>query len=264
MADLEDGVGGPGPDDLGRGGGDHRFASGSKPWASRRGRAPGARGAVAPLPYAAGRGPSWRWPCSSAASLGGDASSAATAISAARQTTGDAVSTPAIAGPAPSHAALASQASTEPAEPPIVTTEPPPPPTARAARLETTRPLAPTVVAPPRENAGPAALVIPATFTPTPVAAWLQPPAGPFSRSAAAVELAGLAARARACGVAEGPVTADVHVTFAPSGRATAASVSGALAGTPAGSCVTRVFRGASVPAFDGEAVTVHRTVALR
>jgi hypothetical protein len=180
-----------------------------------------------------------------------------------------AVGAPDVAPSAPSVAAVATPMSPDLREPPMVTTvtgSPAPTPAVQAPRPATTAAVAGPATAVSGESAAGGPKGIPAVFMPTPVAAWLQPPAGPFSRSGAAVELARLAGRARACGAADadGPVTADVHVTFAPSGRATTASVSGALAGTAVGGCVARVFRGASVPAFDGEAVTVHRTVALR
>ena len=58
-------------------------------------------------------------------------------------------------------------------------------------------------------------------------------------------------------------LSADVQVTFAPSGRATTAIVNGALAGTRTGVCVATMLRGAQVPAFDGGAVTVHKNVLI-
>jgi hypothetical protein len=56
-----------------------------------------------------------------------------------------------------------------------------------------------------------------------------------------------------------------VSVTFAPSGRVTSARINGGpLVGTPAGGCLAAALRGASVPAFAGEAVTVNTSVRLR
>jgi hypothetical protein len=55
-----------------------------------------------------------------------------------------------------------------------------------------------------------------------------------------------------------------VTITFVPSGKATQALVAGDFAGTPAGSCIARVFRGAQVPAFSGDSVTVTKSVTLR
>ncbi len=47
-----------------------------------------------------------------------------------------------------------------------------------------------------------------------------------------------------------------VRVTFGPEGRVTAASVVGAFAGTEAEQCAIRALRGASVPPFEGDAVS--------
>jgi hypothetical protein len=67
------------------------------------------------------------------------------------------------------------------------------------------------------------------------------------------------------CKVAGTPAgTSKVTVTFVPSGKATQALVAGDFAGTPAGSCIARVFRGAQVPSFSGDSVTVTKSVTLR
>jgi hypothetical protein len=55
-----------------------------------------------------------------------------------------------------------------------------------------------------------------------------------------------------------------VSVTFAPSGRATATSVAGELAGTEVGGCVARLFRAAKVPPFAGDPVTVSKSFTVQ
>jgi hypothetical protein len=89
-------------------------------------------------------------------------------------------------------------------------------------------------------------------------------PEVPFKASAAAVAIADAGLRAQACKEGDGPVSVLVSVTFVNSGRATTARVNGGpLLGTPAGSCVAQALRSATVPPFDGEAVTVNTTLHL-
>jgi hypothetical protein len=53
-------------------------------------------------------------------------------------------------------------------------------------------------------------------------------------------------------------------VTFAPSGRVTQANLQGPpFAGTATGSCIAKAFRSSSVPPFEGDPVTVSKTVNL-
>jgi hypothetical protein len=87
-----------------------------------------------------------------------------------------------------------------------------------------------------------------------------------FDRAAAAAALNEATALAATCRGAEDPTgIAKVVVSFAPSGRATRALVSGPpFAGTPVGGCIASKFRAAQVPAFDGELVTVTKTVVVR
>ncbi len=90
------------------------------------------------------------------------------------------------------------------------------------------------------------------------------PPAPPFDQAAAAAALGAAQARAQTCRKSnESGGIVRVAVTFAPSGRATNAVLSGAFAGTDTGSCIASNFRGASVPAFTGPMVTVSKTVAI-
>lgn len=91
------------------------------------------------------------------------------------------------------------------------------------------------------------------------------PPPPPFDQSAAAAAMAQAASNAASCRPEGSPTgLARVSVTFAPSGRATTAQVSGSFAGTPTGGCIARLFRTARIPPFTGEHVTVHKSVAIR
>jgi hypothetical protein len=80
-----------------------------------------------------------------------------------------------------------------------------------------------------------------------------------FDRAAAMAALDAAALTARGCQQPEGPTgTAVVRVVFAPSGDVTSASVDNApFAGSPVGGCVASAFRGARVPPFDGDPVTL-------
>lgn len=88
----------------------------------------------------------------------------------------------------------------------------------------------------------------------------------PFDKSAAGTALNEATAHAAQCrSVSDPSGTALVVVTFAPSGRATSATISGPpFAGTSVGGCIAGRFRGARVPAFAGEMVTVSKTVVLQ
>jgi hypothetical protein len=87
----------------------------------------------------------------------------------------------------------------------------------------------------------------------------------PFDTGAAKAALSSAAANASACKQPDGPSGAGkVQVTFAQSGRATTATiVSGPFSGTAVGGCVARAFRGASVPAFSGDPVTVSKSFSI-
>jgi predicted Zn finger-like uncharacterized protein len=58
--------------------------------------------------------------------------------------------------------------------------------------------------------------------------------------------------------------TATVAVTFASSGRVTTANVAPPYAGTPAGSCIARAVRGATVPAFSRPTFQVNYPFVIR
>lgn len=91
-------------------------------------------------------------------------------------------------------------------------------------------------------------------------------PSGPFDRAAAGSALTESAAQASSCRKEGDPSgVASVVVTFAPSGRVTSANVSGPpFAGTATGGCIAATLRKARVPAFEGERVTVSKTVVIQ
>jgi hypothetical protein len=98
------------------------------------------------------------------------------------------------------------------------------------------------------------------------VTAETAPATGPdFDKDAAMATLATAAANSESqCASEEGTHgTGKVTVTFANSGRATNALVSGDFAGSALGGCIARIFRGAKVPAFGGEQVRVSKTVRI-
>jgi hypothetical protein len=93
-------------------------------------------------------------------------------------------------------------------------------------------------------------------------------PAAPgteFDRSAAVNALESAAAQASSCRKDGDPSgTAIVTISFAPSGRVTSATIQGPpFAGTPTGGCIANTLRHAQIPAFDGDRVTVTKTVAI-
>lgn len=91
-------------------------------------------------------------------------------------------------------------------------------------------------------------------------------PAGPFDRDAAAAALTSGAATASGCRKDGDPSgVASVVITFAPSGRVTSANVSGPpFAGTPTGGCIAAALRKAKVPPFEGDRVTVSKTIVIQ
>ncbi|MEO7037416.1 MAG: hypothetical protein ABI548_25910 [Polyangiaceae bacterium] len=130
------------------------------------------------------------------------------------------------------------------------------PPVAAAPPLETaekpteTAPLAPVAPQAPVEihNA------------PPPAAAGTE-----FDRPAAVAALKSAATQASSCRKNGDPSgTAVLTITFAPSGRVTSAAIQGPpFAGTPTGGCIANTMRHASIPAFDGDRVTVTKTVVI-
>lgn len=87
-----------------------------------------------------------------------------------------------------------------------------------------------------------------------------------FNKEAARQALEAAGDRAwSACRTVDTPTgAARVAVTFAPAGNVISAVIdSGPFVGTPAGGCVASKFRSVRVPAFTGEQVTVHKSVAF-
>jgi hypothetical protein len=83
-------------------------------------------------------------------------------------------------------------------------------------------------------------------------------PARVFDRPAARRALSAVDREVSAC-LAEGHVSEPVQVvlTFEPSGHVAGLGVPGPLEGSTMHSCIARVFRGVTVPSFDGEAYVV-------
>ena len=151
------------------------------------------------------------------------------------------------AAPTGSVEAAAASASAKPATAGIAT----PPPAAPAAA-------AAAIPAAASKPAEPAAAAKPAEAPATPEGA-------AFDKNAAVAALSAAAASAAGCKTADGPTgSGKVSVTFAPSGRATATSVAGELAGTEVGGCVARLFRSAKVPPFAGDPVTVSKSFSVQ
>ncbi len=118
-----------------------------------------------------------------------------------------------------------------------------------------------TTQAPPSEPTPAVVAVEPTPREPAPTG-----PVGDFDPSAAAAALAAGAAQASACRKEGDPSgVASVVITFAPSGRVTSANISGPpFAGTPTGGCIAAALRKARVPPFDGERVTVSKTIVIQ
>ena len=73
------------------------------------------------------------------------------------------------------------------------------------------------------------------------------------------------AANLASCKQEGGPTgSGRAAVTFAPSGRATNAIISGDFAGTAVGGCVARLFRQARVAPFSGDPVTVAKSFSIQ
>ncbi|MES1186385.1 MAG: MJ0042-type zinc finger domain-containing protein [Myxococcales bacterium] len=106
----------------------------------------------------------------------------------------------------------------------------------------------------------------PAAKEPAPAPTTPGEPAGPFDRAAAAAALNSSAAQASSCRKEGDPSgVASVVITFAPSGRVTSANISGPpFAGTPTGGCIAAALRKARVPAFEGDRVTVSKTIVIQ
>jgi predicted Zn finger-like uncharacterized protein len=132
-----------------------------------------------------------------------------------------------------------------------------------------TRDASPSSLTPPKpasEPEPPAAESKPEPKERAPEPAVPSGPVGDFDPTAAAAALTSGAARASSCRKEGDPSgVASVVVTFAPSGRVTSANVSGPpFAGTATGGCIAAMLRKARVPAFEGDRVTVSKTIVIQ
>ncbi|HEY4104353.1 MAG TPA: zinc-ribbon domain-containing protein [Polyangiaceae bacterium] len=151
------------------------------------------------------------------------------------------------AAPAPTESAAPSAAASAVAKP-----------GATAATAAAAAPGATAATKPTEKPAGDAKKPEAATPAPAPAGA-------DFDKSAAIAALGAAAANAASCKKPDGPTgTGKASVTFAPSGRATNSTVTGAFAGTDVGGCVARIFRAAKVPAFGGDPVTVSKSFSIQ
>jgi hypothetical protein len=151
-------------------------------------------------------------------------------------------------------------AATHEAPAPAATTAEPKSKPAVVRAVEQTRPVERAPAAPlPERPAAPPPVEKPAP--PPPAAA-----GGDFDRGAAKAALAAAAGAAASCKQADDPSGgARVSVTFAPSGRVSSAVLTGgAFQGTKTGACIAGAFRGATVPPFAGDPVTVSKEVSIR
>jgi hypothetical protein len=178
----------------------------------------------------------------------------------------------AIAEPAPAPSAEPSPAAEEPSTPaPATATVKNTAPSTSTAKSE-------AVKAEPNEavkaepatppTSEPAVVAPPEPKAPV-VAKNAPPPAAPgteFNRAAAVSALQAAAAQASSCRKDGDPSgTAALSITFAPSGRVTSANLQGPpFAGTPTGGCIASVMRRATIPAYDGDRVTVTKTIVVQ
>ena len=154
-------------------------------------------------------------------------------------------------------------------------------PAAQNVAVATARSVAPSTVAAVKSSANSTSNRAPASTTAEPavekpaladkpVEAHNAPPAAAadteFDRAAARNALASAAAQASSCRKEGDPSgTANLTITFAPSGRVTSAQIQGPpFSGTPTGGCIASTMRRASVPAFSGDYVTVSKTIVVQ
>ncbi len=85
-----------------------------------------------------------------------------------------------------------------------------------------------------------------------------------FSRTAAAQSLERAIESAQECKATGNPIgPSHARITFAPSGEVTDVVLEPPYAGTAVGQCIEQKLRRASVPDFDGDAVTVGKNFTL-
>jgi hypothetical protein len=128
-------------------------------------------------------------------------------------------------------------------------------PSKETARESAPRESTPKPAATPKETA-PA----PAPVAAAPAAVSDQP----FNMGEAKAKLGSIASSVQSCKRGDATGTGRVVVTFAPSGAAQSATVSGPpFEGTPTGSCVASRFRSARVPAFSGSPFSVSKSFTI-
>ncbi len=166
--------------------------------------------------------------------------------------------------------------------PPTASVEAPAAPAAQSVALTTTRSLAPNTTAAVKSSANapsnqaekPSSVAEPGVEKPAAAdkpfeAHNAPPPAAPdteFDPTAARNALTSAAAQASSCRKDGDPSgTANLTITFAPSGRVTSAQIQGPpFSGTATGGCIANTMRHASVPAFSGDHVTVSKTIVIQ
>jgi predicted Zn finger-like uncharacterized protein len=145
-------------------------------------------------------------------------------------------------------------------------------PTSTAAAAATTaKPVATAAAATTTTTAAPAtaaATTAPAATTAAPAATAAAAAAGgsdqPFNMGAAKASLGGIAGGAQGCKKGDVSGSGRATVTFAPSGAVQSVTIEGTgFEGTPAGSCVARMFRGARVPPFSGSPFSVRKSFSI-
>jgi eukaryotic-like serine/threonine-protein kinase len=115
----------------------------------------------------------------------------------------------------------------------------------------------------------PPAVPTPPESEPTPTTTTTEKPPPPeqrtpLNRSSALTALSKAANSAASCQREGGPTgTGTASITFSPDGPVSSVSVSAPFAGTPVGTCIQTVFRGARVPPFSGSAVTLSKSFRI-
>lgn len=214
--------------------------------------------APAPEPHSAGRAAAIRWSGMVTAAAVGMIATTLFLRSGARPA-------------APPPVAPASPAAAAPAAPKAESTLAKPTAPATTTKLAApAKPARPAAPAPARDEATPAPQPTTeiAPSAPPPVDPLHQPEIAPqgVPPQRAAVAIAAAARGAASCLDADDlRRTMAVSVTFAPSGRATRATVEGGPhRGTAAGSCIAQRLRSAAVSPFEGPAVTIRTSISVR
>lgn len=156
--------------------------------------------------------------------------------------------------PPPTQPATETSSSPKPSDSAKPTTaQTPSTPRTTPATGDPTGPTTPSTPATPPPTSKPAASAAPAVAS------------GPFDRSAASAAMSSAVGTASGCKKEGDPSgVAHVTVTFAPSGRVTQANIGGPpFAGTPTGGCIAKAFKTAKIPPFEGDPVTVSKTVNI-